>query len=57
METAIVYRDNEKENGKCYSILGLYWDGGKKMEATIVYCGYIGIMEDEMETTVELKLL
>ena len=24
----------------------------KKMEATIVYWGYIGIMENEMETTI-----
>ena len=27
--TLLVYRDNEKENGSYYSILGLYWDNGK----------------------------
>ena len=35
-----------------YSILGLYRDNGKEMETTIVYWGYIGIMEKKMETTV-----
>ena len=30
MDTATVYRDNGKENGKCYSILGLYWDNGNE---------------------------
>ena len=33
--------DNGKETGNCYSVLGLYWDTGKKMETTIVYWGYI----------------
>ena len=57
METAIVYRDNGKENGNAIVYWGYIGMMVKKMEATIVYCGYIGIMEDEMETTVELKLL
>ena len=33
------YRDNGKENGSCYSILGLYKDKEKEMEAAIM--GYI----------------
>ena len=33
-------------------MLGLYWDNGKTMETTIIYWGYIGIMENEMETTI-----
>ena len=53
-ETTIVswglYWDNGGENGNYYSILGLYWDNGK-METTIVYWGYIGIMEKTLKTT------
>ena len=29
-----LYRDDGKENGKCYGVLGLYWDHYKKMETT-----------------------
>ena len=52
METTIVYRglywDSGKENANYYSILGLYrgYIGimEKKMETTIVYWGYIGVI-------------
>ena len=30
--------------------LGSYWDNGKEKGTTIVYRGYIPIMENEMET-------
>ena len=54
METTIVYwayigvmlelyRDNGKENGNYYTILGLYRG---------YYWGYIGRMENNMETTI-----
>ena len=32
--------------------LGLYRDNGKENETTIIYWGYIGIMEKKMETTI-----
>ena len=41
-----------KSNGNYYSILGVYRDNGKKIETTIVYWGFIGIMEKKMETTI-----
>ena len=43
--------NNGKENGNYYSLLGLYCDSGI-METTIIYWGYIGMMEKKMETTV-----
>ena len=43
-----MYRGNGKENGSYYSILGSYIGYirimEKKMEATIVYWGYIGVI-------------
>ena len=33
-------------------ILGIYGDNGNKMETTIVYTEYIGIIEKKMETTI-----
>ena len=50
-----LYWDNGKENGNYYNGLyrgqiGLYWGYigiiDKKMEATIVYCGDLGITEN-----------
>ena len=45
------YRDNGKENGNYYIIIGyigaIYGDtrdNGEKMEITVVYWGYIGVM-------------
>ena len=38
------------QNANVRVILGSYWDYGKEMETTIVYGGYIGIMENKMET-------
>ena len=42
------YRDNGKENGNYCSILGLCWGYigimEKKMETTVVYWGYIGVI-------------
>ena len=40
-----LYRDNRKENGSYYTILGLYRVMETKLETTIVYWGYIGIMD------------
>ena len=40
------FRENGK-NGNYCSILELYWDNGNRMETTIVYWSYIGIMEIE----------
>ena len=57
METTIVYRghilglyrDNGKESGNYYSISRLYTRiMEKEMETTIVYWGYIGIMEKKV---------
>ena len=49
------YRDNGKENGNYYYILGyiLGYIGimEKKMETTTIYWGYIGIMENKTDTT------
>ena len=58
METTIhysilgLYRDDGKYNGNHYSIFGLYWDNGKEHGNTIVFWGYIGMMEKKMETTI-----
>ena len=35
-------------------MLGLYRGMEKKMESAIVYRGYVGIMENKMETTREV---
>ena len=48
--------DNGKENGSCYSILGLYRDNGKyhgnKWGVILgLYWDYMGIVEKKMETT------
>ena len=44
METTIfgLYRDNGKEHGNYYSILGLCWDNGKTTDITIL--GYMGTL-------------
>ena len=34
------------------SISGLFRDNGNKVETTIVYWGYIGIMEKKVETAI-----
>ena len=53
MDATIVYwglfRKSGKENGYYYSILGYTGIMEKKMDTTIVYWGYIGIMENKME--------
>ena len=56
-----LYGDNGKENGNYYSIigytgdiLGLYGDNGKEHgNYYMVYWGHKGIMEKNMETTIE----
>ena len=54
-----LYRENEKENGNYYIILGFIGIMKKKMETIILYrdyiglfWSYIGIMEKKMETTI-----
>ena len=46
---------NSKETGNCDSLLGLYWDTGKKMETTIVYWGYIRIFIRALENWRDLS--
>ena len=45
------YWDNGKENGNYYSILGIPLKGFIGVILGL-YWGYIGIMENEMETTI-----
>ena len=52
-----LYLDNGKYNGNYYSILGLYWDNGKQNGNYYSKSGYIGIMENNMETTIVYSLL
>ena len=48
-----LFRGNGKENGN-YIGFTLGYEVENKMETTIVYWGYVGIMEKKMETTISI---